>query len=83
MSVLFNTFLYQEKSSARTGIVHVYMCVWLSVCICLIIIVVQLLVYIYTQHKKKVNTYSTLIISYTNSIDGKCHISYEREIPPL
>ena len=38
---------------------------------------------IYTQHKKKVNTYSTLIISYTNSIDGKCHIPYEREIPPL
>ena len=41
-------------------------------------------VYIYTQQKKKVNTYSTLTISYTiNSIDGKRHISYEREIPPL
>ena len=38
---------------------------------------------LYTQQKKKVNTYSTLIISYTNSIDGKCHISHEREIPPL
>ena len=36
---------------------------------------------IYTQQKKKVDTYSTLIISYTNWIDGKCHISYEREIP--
>ena len=38
---------------------------------------------IYTQQKKKVNTYSTLIISYTNSIDGKCSIPYEREIPLL
>ena len=37
----------------------------------------------YTQQKKKVNTYSTLIISYTNSIDGKCNIPYEREIPLL
>ena len=35
---------------------------------------------IYTQQKKKVDTFSTLIISYTNSKDGKCHISYEREI---
>ena len=34
----------------------------------------------YTQQKRKVDTFSTLIISYTNSIDGKCHISYEREI---
>ena len=44
--------------------------------------VCMLLVY-YTQHKKKVNTFSTVIISDTNSIDGKCLISYEREIPPL
>ena len=26
----------------------------------------------YTHQNRKVNTYSTLIISYTNSIDGKC-----------
>ena len=31
----------------------------------------------YTQQKKKVDTYSSLIISYTNTIDGKCHISDE------
>ena len=37
--------------------------------------------HIYTQQKEKVNTYSTLIISYTNSIDCKCNIPYEREIP--
>ena len=41
----------------------------------------------YTEYtlneKKKVDTFSTFIISYTNSIDGKFHISYEREIPPL
>ena len=39
--------------------------------------------YMYTQQKKKVDTFSTLIISYTNSIDGKCYIAYEREIHPL
>ena len=33
--------------------------------------------------KKKVDTFSTLIMSYTNSVGGKCHISYEREIYPL
>ena len=38
---------------------------------------------IYTQLKKKVDTYSTSIISYTNTIHGECHISYEREILPL
>ena len=37
---------------------------------------------IYTQQKKKVDTFSTLIISYTNSIDGKCYHMI-REIPPL
>ena len=40
--------------------------------------------YIYTyiyihSTKKKVDTFSTLNISYTNSIDGKCNISYERK----
>ena len=30
---------------------------------------------IYTQQQQKVDTFSTLIISYTNSIDGKCYIS--------
>ena len=43
----------------------------------------SLLGFIYTQQKMEVNTYSTLIISYTNSIDGKCNIPYEREIPLL
>ena len=38
---------------------------------------------IYTQQKKKVDTLSSLIILYTTSIDGKCHMSYEREIYPL
>ena len=37
----------------------------------------------YTQQKKKVDTFSSLIILYTTSIDGKCHISYERKISPL
>ena len=37
----------------------------------------------YTQPKQKVDTYSTWIISYTNPIDGQCHISNERKIPPL
>ena len=35
---------------------------------------------LYTLQKKKVDTFSTLIISYTNSINGKCYISYERKI---
>ena len=39
---------------------------------------------VYTLNKKKkVDTFSTLIISYTKSIDGKCYISYGREIHPL
>ena len=38
---------------------------------------------IYTQQTKKVDTFSTLIVSYTKSIDGKCDISYEREIAIL
>lgn len=37
----------------------------------------------YTQHKKKVDTLTTLIVSHTNVIDGTCHMSYEREISPL
>ena len=34
----------------------------------------------YTQQKKKVDTFSTLVVPCTNSIDGKCHISYEIKI---
>ena len=37
----------------------------------------------YTQPKKKVDTYSSLIISYTIQKYGQCHTSNEREIPPL
>ena len=33
--------------------------------------------------KKKVDTYSTWIISYTISLDDQCHISYERRISRL
>ena len=40
---------------------------------------------VFTLNQKRkwtLDTYSTLIIFYTNSIDGQCHISYEREISP-
>ena len=46
---------------------------------------IQALCYVLSNNtlNKKRKWTSTLIISYTNSIDGKCHHMKEREIPPL